>query len=105
MSTRYIYNIALGLAGGFLVVAAWAFSTPVAAALTFAIAAGVTAVSASVIPAPVGMIQRGLSALALLLGGLDSSRQPRVLPGHGRVAWLRRRGRDGRTRCGWPDGA
>ena len=68
MSTRYIYNIALGLAGAFLALAALAFTPPVVAALSFAIAAGVTVVSAATIPTKVGMIQRGLSGLTLVLG-------------------------------------
>ena len=69
MSIRYIYNIALALAAGFLVVASFAFSPPVAAALTFAIGAGVTVVAVAAIPAPVGWIQRALSVLTALLGG------------------------------------
>ena len=69
MSIRYIYNIALAVAGGFLVVASLAFSPPVAAALTFAIAAGATIVALGAIPARVGRTQRALSGVTALLGG------------------------------------
>ena len=68
MSIRYIYNIALALAGGFLVIASLAFSPPIAAALAFAVAAGVTIVSVGTVPARIGTIQRGLSGVTGLLG-------------------------------------
>jgi hypothetical protein len=45
------------------------YSPPVAAALTFAIAAGVTIVALAATPARVGWIQRALSGVTAVLGG------------------------------------
>ena len=68
MSIRYLYNIALGLAAGFLVVASVAFAAPTVAWLTFAIAAGITAVSAGLLLLPGALAQRSLTAATGLLG-------------------------------------
>lgn len=68
MSIRYLYNITLGLAAGFLVVATVAFAAPTVAWLTFAIAAGITVLSASMLIAQGGLAQRGLAGTAVLLG-------------------------------------
>src|SRR5579859_1367609 len=68
MSIRYLYNLTLGLAAGFLVVATQAFAPFTVAWLTFAIAVGATVLALGTIPAPTGLIQRLLSAAAVVLG-------------------------------------
>jgi membrane-associated phospholipid phosphatase len=68
MRIRYLYNIALGLAAGFLVVATQAFAPTTVAWLTFAIAAGVTALSVGIAPLRTGLVQRVLSVASTVLG-------------------------------------
>lgn len=67
MSIRYLYNITLGVAAAFLVVATQAFAAPAVAWLTFAIAAGATAIGAGMISRR-GLGQRILSGLGVTLG-------------------------------------
>jgi hypothetical protein len=69
MSTRYLYNLALALVAGFLVVATQAYTPGTVASLTFAIAIGVTAVSLGMIAVRGGIVHRALSGLAAVIGG------------------------------------
>jgi hypothetical protein len=68
MSIRYIYNVALALAAGFLVVATQSFTAGTIVALVFAISVGATVLSAAVIPFRIGLVQRALAAVALVIG-------------------------------------
>jgi hypothetical protein len=68
MTTRYLSNLALALAAGFLVVATMAFSAPIAAALTFAIAIGATVLSVGTLVMDTTIAQRVISALAAAIG-------------------------------------
>jgi hypothetical protein len=68
MDIRYLSNLTLALAAGFLVVATQAFSPPVAAALVFAIAIGATVLSLATIAAPTTRVQRVISGVAAVIG-------------------------------------
>jgi hypothetical protein len=68
MSIRYLSNLALAVAAGFLVVATQAFTAPTAAALTFAIASGVTIVGLYMAAARSTIAQRVIGALVSVLG-------------------------------------
>ncbi len=67
MSIRYLYNIALGLAAAFLVVATQAFAAPTVAWLTFAIATGATMIALGMLTRR-GLGQRILTGLGVTLG-------------------------------------
>ncbi len=68
MRIRFLYNIVLSLAAGFLVVVTQAF-TPIAVAwLTFAIAIGVTAAALGMVALRTGIVQRVLSAVTVPIG-------------------------------------
>lgn len=68
MSIRYLYNITLGVAAAFLIVATQAFAAPTVAWLTFAIAAGATVTSLGMLAVRSGIGQRSLTGLAGALG-------------------------------------
>jgi hypothetical protein len=68
MSTRFLYNLILSLAAGFLVVATMAFAPFTVAWITFGIAAGITALSLGYLPLHAGIVQRGLTGAVLALG-------------------------------------
>ena len=69
MSTRYFTNLAIALAGGFLVVASRVFATNTVEWLSFAVAIGVVVISlAAQLDRSRGLIQRGLDGLLLSLG-------------------------------------
>jgi hypothetical protein len=68
MSTRYLYNLALSLVAGFLVVATQAFAAGTVASLTFAVAIGVTAMSLAMAIFRAGIVHRALSGLAAVIG-------------------------------------
>lgn len=68
MSIRYLYNLALAVAAGFLVVATQAWAPTTVVWLTFGIAVGVTAVSLGVLPLRTGLTQRILTGIATAIG-------------------------------------
>ncbi len=68
MNTRYLSNLGLALGAGFLVVATQAFSAPVAAALTFAIAIGATVLSVGTTAIRTTIAQRVISGVAAVIG-------------------------------------
>jgi Asp-tRNA(Asn)/Glu-tRNA(Gln) amidotransferase A subunit family amidase len=68
MSIRYLYNITIALAAGFLVVATQAFAAPTVAWLTFAIAVGATALGAGMLFTHGGMSNRALAGVGVALG-------------------------------------
>jgi hypothetical protein len=68
VSTRYITNLALMIAGGFLVVATQAFLAPTVAWLTFAIAAGLTLVGLYMLATRSTIAQRVIGGVASVLG-------------------------------------
>lgn len=67
MSIRYLYNVVLALAAAFLVVATQAFAAPTVAWLAFGIAGGVALASAVMIALRVGLAQRLLAGIALVI--------------------------------------
>ena len=68
MSIRFITNLALAVAGGFLVVATQAFGAPTAATLTFAVAIGLTVVSLYMAGGIRSKPQRVIGGLGVVLG-------------------------------------
>jgi hypothetical protein len=68
MSIRYLTNLALALAAGFLVVASQVFTAPVAAALTFAIASGATILGLYMLVSRSTIAQRVIGGLVAVLG-------------------------------------
>ncbi len=68
MSTRYLSNAALGVAGGFLVVASQAFTYPTFEWLAFAIGIVAVGLSAGIALKGRGNVQRGLDLLTAGLG-------------------------------------
>ncbi len=68
MSTRYLSNAALGVAGGFLVVASQAFHQPQIEWLAFAIGIIAVVLSAGIALKGRGNVQRGLDVLTLGIG-------------------------------------
>ncbi len=68
MSTRFLSNATIALAGGFVVVASMAFVPSVTAWLAFAVAIGVIAVVAvAQLDTARGFVQRGLDGLMVVL--------------------------------------
>jgi hypothetical protein len=68
MRIRYLYNMVLAVAAGFLVVVTQAFAPVPVAWLTFAIAVGATLFSAGMLVLPVGIVQRVLSGVSAIIG-------------------------------------
>jgi hypothetical protein len=68
MSIRYLYNMAVALAAGFLVVATQTFGATTVTWLTFGIAAAITLASLGMTIVRGGLAQRILSGLAVALG-------------------------------------
>ncbi len=68
MSTRYLSNAALGVAGGFLVVASQAFHQPQIEWLAFGIGIVAVVLSAGIALKGRGDLQRGLDVLTLATG-------------------------------------
>jgi hypothetical protein len=68
MSIRYITNVALMVAAGFLVVATQAFGAPTAAALTFAVVIGLTIVSLYTAVGVKSIAQRVIGGVGVVLG-------------------------------------
>jgi hypothetical protein len=68
MSIRYLANLTLGVAGGFLVVATQAFADTPVKWLAFAIAAGSTIVGLGMVAAIRDTLQRALGATVAILG-------------------------------------
>lgn len=68
MRIRFLYNMLLTLAAGFLVVATQAFVPATVAWITFGIAVAVTLISSGSAVLRLGLVQRGLSATAFLIG-------------------------------------
>ena len=66
--TRYLSNLALTIAAGFLVVAEFAFALSTAAWLTFALAIGFVAISGFMLIAGRQVAQRTIGALGLVIG-------------------------------------
>jgi hypothetical protein len=66
--TRYLSNLTLTLAAGFLVVAEFAFPVGTAAWLTFALAIGFVAVSGFMLIAGRSIAQRAIGGVSLALG-------------------------------------
>jgi hypothetical protein len=66
--TRYLSNLALIIAGAFLVVATQAFSNSDAAWVAFGVAIGLTAVSGLMLAARGSIAQRALGAVGVVLG-------------------------------------
>ncbi len=69
MSIRYISNLVLAVAAGFLVVATQAFALPVVQWLVFAIAAGATVLSIATLVTDKTIVQRVISLIAGVVGG------------------------------------
>lgn len=68
MNIRFFYNTLLSLGAGFLVVATQAFSPLTVAWLTFGVAAAITVAALTTVPRHVGLVQRVLSTLTVVLG-------------------------------------
>jgi|SRR5581483_6449266 len=69
MRIGYLYNLTMGLAAGFLVVATQAFASTTAAWLTFAVAVFAALISAGVVTLPrMGIAQRMIGGTATLIG-------------------------------------
>ncbi|HUE28855.1 MAG TPA: hypothetical protein VMP89_18925 [Solirubrobacteraceae bacterium] len=68
MSIRYLTNLALAIAAGFLVVATQAFTAPTASALTFAIASGATILGVYMLVSRSTIAQRVVGGLVSVLG-------------------------------------
>jgi FtsH-binding integral membrane protein len=68
MSTRYLTNLTLAVAGGFLVVASQAFSQPAFEWIAFGIGVLAVMLSAGVFLSGRGRVQRGLDLLTATLG-------------------------------------
>ncbi len=68
MSTRYLSNAALGVAGGFLVVASQAFTYPTFEWLALAIGIVAVVLSAGIAIKGRGRVQRGLDLLTAAVG-------------------------------------
>jgi hypothetical protein len=68
MNIRFIYNMLLTLAAGFLVVATQAFLPATVAWITFGIAVASVVLSASSFALRMGLVQRILSAVAFVIG-------------------------------------
>lgn len=68
MSTRYLSNLTLMVAGGFLVVATQAFAAPTVAWLTFGIATGATIVGLSMLSIRPTIPQGVIGSLTVVLG-------------------------------------
>ena len=68
MKIRFYYNSLLAIAAGFLVVATQAFAPVTVAWLTFAIAVGITVAALATVPSRIGLVQRILSSLTVVLG-------------------------------------
>lgn len=68
MSTRYLSNATLGVAGGFLVVASQAFTQPTIEWLAFAIGILAVVLSAGIALKGRGMIQRGVDVVTAAVG-------------------------------------
>ena len=68
MSTRYLTNVALMIAGGVLVVATAALAAPTGAALTFAVTIGLTIVSLYMLVAVKSIAQRVIGGVGVVLG-------------------------------------
>ncbi len=66
--TRYLSNLALTLAAGFLVVAEFAFTLSTAAWLTFALGIGFVAISGFMLITGRSIVQRAMGGVALLIG-------------------------------------
>ena len=66
--TRYLSNLALTAAAGFLVVAEFAFTLTTAAWLTFALAIGFVAISGFMLIAGRHIVQRAIGGLGLVIG-------------------------------------
>jgi hypothetical protein len=69
MNIRYLSNLTLALAAGFLVVATQAFSPTIASALVFAIAIGATVLSLGTMAVKTTTVQRVISGIAAVVGG------------------------------------
>lgn len=69
MKIRFFHNTLLALTAGFLVVATQAFAPAVVAWLSFGIATGIAVAALATLPLPVGLVQRLLSGLTVVLGG------------------------------------
>lgn len=67
MSTRYLSNLALILAAGFLVVATQAWAPPAAAGITFGVAIGFTVIGLAMLAHRV-TVQRVLAGLVTVIG-------------------------------------
>ncbi len=68
MSTRYLSNAALGIAGAFLVVASQAFTQPSIEWLAFGIGILAVVLSAGIVLKNRGTVQRGLDVLTAAVG-------------------------------------
>jgi hypothetical protein len=68
MSTRYLSNAALGVAGGFLVVASQAFTYPTFEWLALAVGIAAVVLSAGIALKGRGNVQRGLDVATLATG-------------------------------------
>jgi hypothetical protein len=69
MSSRFITNMTVALAGGFVVVASQAFAPSVTAWLAFAVAIGIIVISAAAqLDRSRGIMQRALDGIAGVLG-------------------------------------
>jgi hypothetical protein len=68
MSSRYLSNLAIIVAAGFLVVVTQAFAAPAVAWLTFGIAMGVTAVSLYMVASAKGITQLAIGGVGAALG-------------------------------------
>lgn len=68
MSTRFLFNLILAVAAGFLVVATQAFAPVTVAWITFGIAVGTVMLSTGALALRTGLVQRLLTAAALIIG-------------------------------------